>query len=558
MKIKAIIISVLLGITSLAASAKEDAIIRIVPQPQSIETLGGSFKATGAVINCDNNFSNEAKNAVHNFANHLTLVSGKMSSFASPNGLAAIVGAGEFKGFAFIFDPSMNPEAYSLEVNKKNVLVRASDLNGVLYSIQTIKQLLPTEIYGNKPAPEQKWFLPCVKIQDEPRFAYRGMHLDCSRHFFSIAEVKKYLDIMSVYKLNRFHWHLSDDQGWRIEIKKYPELTLIGGYRSGTMVGHDFSSNDGVRYGGYYTQDQVREVISYAEKLGITIIPEIDLPGHMLGALSAYPDLGCKGGPYATWTVWGVSEQVLCPGKESTFEFLEGVLGEIAELFPSEYIHIGGDECPKSEWEKCDDCQARIAELGIKGDEHFSAEQYLQNYVTSRVQDFLATKGKKIIGWDEILEGKLSEGATVMSWRGVEGGIKAAGMGFDAIMTPTTYCYFDYCQAEDKEKEPLNIGGYVPVEKIYGYEPMEGMPAGAEKHILGVQANLWTEYISSDKQLEYMLLPRLLALSEVQWCRPEGKDFNRFRDSLVNHEFNILDMMGYTYSKVILGINGYE
>lgn len=560
MRIISSIITTIAAFLSLCASAaaKEPATLHIVPQPESITMEKGSFRISGAVINCDDRFNEDVRNTVQLFANNLTLVTGKISSFAAPTGLANTVSGGQFKGVAFIKDSKMAEEEYSINVSSKSTLVKASSLNGVLYAIQTLKQMMPAAIYGKVPAPSAGWNIPCATIKDKPRFGYRGMHLDCSRHFFSIDEVKKYLDIMATYKLNRFHWHLSDDQGWRIEIKKYPELTLIGGYRNGTMIGHDWGSNDGIRYGGYYTQEQVKDVIDYAARLGITIIPEIDLPGHMLAALAAYPQLGCTGGPYQPWTKWGVSEQVLCPGKEETFTFLEGVLEEIAELFPSEYIHIGGDECPKDEWKKCDECQALIAKLGIVGNDEFTAEQFLQCYVTSRVQAFLATKGKKIIGWDEILEGELAKGATVMSWRGVDGGIKAAGLGFDAIMTPTTFCYFDYCQAKENELEPLNIGGFLPLDKVYSYEPMEGMPAGADKHILGVQANLWTEYISSNEQLEYMLLPRMLALSEVQWCKPENKDFNRFKESLTGHEFEVMDTMGYTYSRVLLGIHGYE
>lgn len=537
---------------------KEPVTLHLIPQPQSVVIEKGSFKMSGAAVNCDDKFDGNVRKAIQTFANDLTLASGKMSSYAAPSGLASTVAKGNLKGVAFLRDSSLGAEEYSIEVTSRNVVVKAAELNGVLYAIQTIKQLLPPEIYGNADGAGMRMTIPCVTIKDKPRFGYRGMHLDCSRHFFSIIEIKKYLDVMAMYKLNRFHWHLSDDQGWRIEIKQYPALTMEGAFRSGTMIGRDFNSNDGIRYGGYYTQEQVKEVIAYAAQKGITVIPEIDLPGHMLAALSAYPELGCTGGPYEPWTKWGVSDQVLCPGKEATFTFLEGVLSEIAELFPSEYIHIGGDECPKTEWENCPDCQALIAELGLEDSNGFSAEQYLQCYVTARMQDFLATKGKKIIGWDEILEGELAKGATVMSWRGVDGGIKAAGLGFDAIMTPTTYCYFDYCQAKEQELEPVCIGGYVPVEKIYGYEPMDGMPAGAENHILGVQANLWTEYIATNEHLEYMLLPRLLALSEVQWCKPENKDFDRFKESLTGHHFGILDRLGYTYSKVILGIHGFN
>ena len=549
MKLAHVILSAALLLVPLAGSAK-DPVLNIIPQPESIELQKGTFKAVGASINCDAAFDARSRTAVQDFAARMSIVTGKVSSFAVPIGIAASAEAGAIKGFVFIRDARMGDEEYRIEIGKKATKVYASAYNGVLYAITTLKQMLPEAIFGTALAEEADWLLPCAVISDKPRFAYRGMHLDCSRHFFSVDAVKRYLDIMAVYKLNRFHWHLSDDQGWRIEINRYPELTLVGGYRSGTMVGRDFNSDDGIRYGGYYTQDQIREVVAYAEKLGITIVPEIDLPGHMLAALSAYPWLGCSGGPYEAWHKWGVADEVLCAGKETTYEFLENVLAEVAELFPGEYIHIGGDECPKTEWEKCPDCQAKIAELGLKGDDRFSAEQYLQCYVTARMQSFLATLGKKIIGWDEIMEGELAEGATVMSWRGIEGGIEAASHGFDAIMTPTSHCYFDYMQSRNTEKEPVGIGGFLPLEKVYGFEPLEGIPAGAEKHILGVQANLWTEYIATEEHLQYMLLPRMLALSEVQWCRPENKDFDAFKVKFSDHGLKILETMGYNYRKL--------
>ena len=543
------ILAIFLLLAPISGFAK-DYFIRIVPQPESIELQSGTFKAIGAGVSCDDAFDAASRTVVQEFAARMSLVTGKVSAFAVPVGIAASASAGKIKGFVFIRDSRMADEEYRIEIGKKSVIVRASGFYGLKYAVESIKQMLPEAIYGNSVGVKADWHLPCAVISDKPRFSYRGMHLDCARHFFSVDVVKRYLDIMSVYKLNRFHWHLSDDQGWRVEIEQYPELTLVGGYRSGTMIGRDFNSDDGIRYGGYYTREQIREVVDYAAKLGITVIPEIDLPGHMLAAMSAYPWLGCSGGPYEAWHKWGVADEVLCAGKETTYEFLENVLGEIADLFPGEYIHIGGDECPKTEWEKCPDCQAKIAELGLKADGKFSAEQYLQCYVTARMQAFLATKGKKIIGWDEILEGELAKGATVMSWRGVDGGKEAASHGFDAIMTPTSHCYFDYMQSQDKDKEPVGIGGNLPLEKVYSFEPLEGMPAGAENHILGVQANLWTEYISTEEHLQYMLLPRLMALSEVQWCKPENKDFEGFKTRLSEHELKILDAMGYNYRRL--------
>jgi hexosaminidase len=528
---------------------KTEKVINVIPYPQSVEIGKGTFKGAGANFNCDLEIDSRSAALIRQLADKITFVSGRTNSFATPVGLRRSLDTKKAKGFFFLNDSSLGAEEYSIEITPKNCVVKASAYNGFLYAIQTLKQLTDPAIFSDRINPNQKFLFPCVSIKDKPRFAYRGMHLDCARHFFSVEEVKKYLDIMAVYKLNQFHWHLTEDQGWRIEIKKYPKLTEVGAFRNGTMVGKDFNSNDGIRYGGYYTQEQLKEVVAYAASLGITVIPEIDLPGHMLGALAAYPELGCTGGPYEVWTRWGISDQVLCPGKEAMFTFLEDVFTELMEIFPSEYIHIGGDECPKTEWEKCPDCQARIKALGIKADDKHTAEQYLQSYVTARVQKFLNDHGRKIIGWDEILEGELAPGATVMSWRGVKGGVQASALGFDVIMTPNTYCYFDYYQSEDKEKEPLAIGGNLPIEKVYGYEPFDGLDASQQKHILGVQANLWTEYIATPEYLEYMLLPRMAALSEIQWCKSSDKNFDRFASSMKAESFKIYDILGYNYRK---------
>ena len=392
-----------------------------------------------------------------------------------------------------------------------------------------------------------------MKIADAPRFAYRGMHLDVARHFFSVDEVKRYIDVMAIHKLNTLHWHLTDDQGWRIEIKRYPELTAVGSIRKATVVRKEWGTYDGTPYGGFYTQDEIRDVVKYAADRGVTVIPEIDLPGHMLAALTAYPELGCTGGPYEVWGRWGVADDVLCPGREKTFEFLEGVLTEVMELFPSEYIHIGGDECPKVRWEKCPRCQAKIRQLGLKDDGEHTAEHYLQSYVTDRIGKFLAQHGRRIIGWDEILEGRAPSDAVVMSWRGSEGGIAAAKLGHDVIMTPNSHFYFDYYQSLDTDAEPFGIGGYIPMEQVYSYDPaFPELTPEQQKHILGVQANLWTEYVLSDEHLEYMLLPRLAALSEVQWCLPETKDWNRFIGSFRMDK--IYSQLGYEFAKHIFGV----
>ena len=375
-----------------------------------------------------------------------------------------------------------------------------------------------------------------------------------SRHFFDINEMKRYIDIMAVHKLNRLHWHLTDDQGWRIEIKKYPRLNEVGSRRDGTVIGKDWSKSDNIPYGGYFTQDEIREIVAYAADHAIEVIPEIDLPGHMVAALASYPELGCTGGPYKVWERWGVSEDVLCAGNEKTFQFLEDVMTEVMELFPSEYIHIGGDECPKTRWKKCPRCQARIRKLGFKDDDKFTAEQYLQSYVMKRVEKFIAGHGRRVIGWDEILEGGLSPDVTIMSWRGSEGGIEAARQHHDVIMTPNSHFYFDYYQTLDTDNEPLGIGGYVPVAKVYSFDPMASLTEEQQKYIIGVQANLWTEYIADNAHLEYMLLPRLSALSEVQWCQPEVRNYDRFLTHFRMNE--IYEAMGYNYAKHIFGVTG--
>ncbi len=440
-----------------------------------------------------------------------------------------------------------NPEAYRIEVNENTITITGSSEAGVFYGIQTLRKATPV-------GENISVMYPQVIINDQPRFGYRGMMLDVARHFEPADFVKKYIDMLALHNINRFHWHLTDDQGWRIEIKKFPKLTEIGAFRKETVIGKNTGKYDGKPHGGFYTQDEIRDIVKYAEERYITIIPEIDLPGHMLSALAAYPELGCTGGPYEVAKEWGVFEDVLCPGKEATFEFLEGVLSEVMELFPSKYIHIGGDECPKVRWQKCPDCQRRIKELGLKGDNKHTAEHYLQSYVTARIEKFLNNHGRNIIGWDEILEGELAPNATVMSWRGMEGGILAAQMNHDVIMTPTSYCYFDYYQTQDIENEPLSIGGYVPIEKVYSFEPVpEVLTPEQKKHILGPQANLWTEYIKTPEHVEYMVMPRIAALCEVQWMQPEKKNYEEFLKRLPRL-LALYDKLGYHYATHVFDI----
>ena len=540
-------ISFFLALVTLAvACAKpQPQAFHVIPMPEDVTVGEGVFPVTGAAIQVDENIDPASVRAIWRFRSAVETATGKA------------LHSGE-NGFNFILNPNLSEEQYAIQVKADGVTVEASALNGFVYACETLKQMLPPAIYGNEKV-KADWVLPAVSILDQPRFAYRGMHLDPCRHFFSIEETKRYLDVMTAYKMNRFHWHLTEDQGWRMEIKAYPKLTEVGAWRNGTVIKKDWDSNDGIRYGGFYTQEEMKEIVAYAADRGITVIPEVDLPGHMVAALAAYPELGCTGGPYEVWTRWGVAKDILCAGNEDVFKFLEGVLTEVMDIFPSEYIHIGGDECfnrrEAAPWDSCPKCAARMKKLGIKkGPE---AKHYLQNYVTDRVQQFINAHGRKIIGWDEVLEGNLSEGATVMSWRGTKGGIKAASMGFDVVMTPTDYAYFDYYQSRERDKEPFAIGGYLPVEKVYGYEPFDGMAAGSEDHILGVQANMWTEYIATPEHLEYMLMPRMAAISEVQWCSANRKDFDRF-DASLEHTFAILDAMGMNYSLDCRGLIGLD
>lgn len=442
-----------------------------------------------------------------------------------------------------------NAEAYKLIVNDKRVCISGASEAGVFYGIQTLRKSLPV-------AQDINVNLSAVEIYDKPRFAYRGAMLDVARHFYTVDEVKTFIDMLALHNINRFHWHLTDDQGWRIEIKKYPKLMSVASERKETVVGRWYSGiYDGKSYGGYYTQDELRDVIDYAAKRHITIIPEVDLPGHMQAALTAYPELGCTGGPYEVRTIWGVSQDVLCVGNDFTLQFVKDVLSEVADIFPSEYIHIGGDECPKVRWEKCPKCQERIKSLGLKSDAKHTKEQRLQSYMIQEAAKYLKEKGKRIIGWTEILEGGLVPDATLMSWIGESGGIEAAHQHHDVIMTPNTYLYFDYYQSKKVEDEPLAIGGYLPIEKTYNYEPMPKVLTKEEQqYIKGVQANLWTEYIPVFSQVQYMVLPRLGAAAEVQWTDPSKKDYKDFLRS-VPHLVAVYDCYGWNYATHVYDVN---
>lgn len=439
---------------------------------------------------------------------------------------------------------SDSPEAYRIKVMPKKIIVEGGAAAGVFYGLQTLRKSLPVDI--SKPVE-----MPIGEIYDAPRFNYRGAHLDVVRHFFDVNEVKTFIDMLALHNINKFHWHLTDDQGWRVEIKKYPRLIEVGSKRPGTLIGRYGAGTeiDSIPVEGFYTQDQIRDIIDYAAERHIEIIPEIDLPSHMMAALASYPELGCTGGPYEVLCTWAGYKDVLCPGKDKTMQFIGDVLTEVMDLFPSKFIHIGGDECPKDRWKECPDCQACIAELGIVATDEASAETQLQGYVTRYAADVAARHGKSVIGWDEILEcDDIPQDAVVMSWRGVDGAVKGTARNHRVIQTPNDYLYFDYYQSDNMDKEPLAIGGYVPVERVYSFEPFsDGMSDAQKALVMGPQANLWTEYVPTFAHLQYMELPRMAALAEVQWTQPEQKNYHDFKCRMPRLIANY-EREGYNYA----------
>jgi len=428
-------------------------------------------------------------------------------------------------------DPSLTKlgeEGYRVAVTPKSVVIRAPKPAGIFYGSRSLLQLLPPEIFRQALVSGVEWTIPCVQIEDYPRFQWRGAMLDASRHFMPKEFVKKFIDLLALQKMNSFHWHLTDDQGWRLEIKKYPKLTEVGAWRKQTLVGHlEHRSSqepkfDGIPHGGFYTQDDAREIVEYARERHINVVPEIEMPGHAQAAIAAYPELGNTANQLEVSPIWGISENIFNP-KESTILFLEDVLSEVMEIFPSKFIHTGGDEAVKVQWKASPEAQARIKELGLKDEEE------MQGYFTRRMDEFLTAKGRRLIGWDEILEGGLAPNATVMSWRGEKGGIDAAKAGHDVVMAPTDYTYLDYYQSKETSKEPLGIGDYLPLDVVYNYEPIPAeIPAEFASHVLGSQGQLWTEYMATAKNVEYMTFPRLAALSEVTWCPKREKNYPEF------------------------------
>lgn len=525
-----------------STAAGQTADFNIIPRPQQVNVSNDAPFTLSAktVISLGTNSQDMKRNA-----NMLA------SYIEQATGIRPAIGKGK-SGVAIILtiDKTIaNAEGYKLDADAKHIRIAGASAAGVFYGIQTLRKSLP--LVNGKAS---KVSIPAVHIADAPRFAYRGTHLDVSRHFVTADSVRQFIDMLALHNINRFHWHLTDDQGWRIEIKKYPLLTQIGSKRAQTVIGHNSGKYDGKPYGGFYTQKQIRDIVKYAADRYITIVPEIDLPGHMQAALAAYPDMGCTGGPYEVWQKWGVSDNVLCAGNDKTLTFIDNVLKEITQLFPSKYIHVGGDECPKTQWQKCPKCQARIKALNLEAKDGHSAEERLQSYIITHASNYLKSLGRNTIGWDEILEGGLAEGATVMSWRGESGGIAAAKQHHDVVMTPNSYLYFDYYQSLDKANEPLAIGGYLPLETVYSYEPMpKELTADEARHIIGVQANIWTEYMPTFKQMQYMALPRLAALSEVQWSQPALKDYNSFTNRLTEFT-HLYDRLGYNYAKHLYNV----
>ena len=541
-KILVYIVAVLLTVNALYAQTDRYA---LMPKPTRLEERSGSYTLPAKPIISVQTTNPEVRRIAQMLADQLAKATGTAPTVSTGKAAKGIV-------FASAKGNALGDEAYTLMVSPTQIVITATQPQGFFYGVQSLMQLMPAAVFSAKKVGSVTWSVPACAIEDQPRYGYRGSMLDAGRHFFPVPEIKKYIDLLAVHKMNTFHWHLTDDQGWRIEIKKYPKLTESASIRPSTMVGaYADHKYDNKPYGGFYTQDDMREVVKYAQERFITVIPEIEMPGHSVAVLSVYPELG--GNPDRVLPVtgtWGVHEQVLFP-REETFTFLENVLTEVMVLFPGKYIHIGGDECPKIEWKQSKFCQALMKEKGLK-DEH-----ELQSYFIQRIDKFVTSKGRRIIGWDEILEGGLSPNATVMSWRGVDGGITAARQNHDVIMTPTTYCYLDYYQADPKTvRQPVAIGGLLPLEKVYGFNPSvtDSLTAEQAKHVLGVQANLWTEYIPTGPYLEYMAFPRLIAIAEIAWTPAEGKNIDDFKKRLETHKKR-LDYLNVNYFEAPINSN---
>ena len=536
---KTFLLSLLVMLMTAAGAATKADYAKVVPAPDKISNnpKGGDFTLSAStVISYTAGNADMERNATFlaQYVKDMTKLelATQGTKGKAKNGISLVLNA----------KAKLAPEAYQVVVDKHGVTVTGKTAAGVFYGVQTLRKALP--ILNDA----DNVLLPAATIEAAPRFAYRGMMLDCSRHFFPAKFVKEYIDLLALHNMNRFHWHLSDDQGWRFEVPGYPRLTEVGSKRAQTVLGHNSELEDGVPYGGYYTDDEIRDIVKYAAERYITIVPEVDMPGHMMAALAAYPELGCTGGPYKTGEFWGVYKDILCAGNEKVYTFIEKTLDHICELFPGEYIHIGGDESPRVRWEKCPKCQALIAKEGLKDSDGFTKEARLQGYFAKRVQRYLEKKNRKVIGWDELLECDVDTTATIMSWRGAEPGAKGAKLGHDIIMSPNSALYFDHYQSKETGSEPPAIGGFSDVANVYNMEPVPAELASSVKaHIKGVQANVWTEYIPYTNQVEYMVLPRMAALSEVQWLQPSKKNFDAFKNRMDGLR-HIYELYGYNYA----------
>ena len=517
---------------AMAADDNRVADYNVIPLPQEVTlTQKGAFVLTGATPIVYPEGDEQLKNDAQFLSDYIADVTALRLTTTSAKVKNAIT--------LRLNKKVQSKEGYVITVDKKGVVIEGATAAGVFYGVQTLRKSIPVD----KSLTEVT--LPAVVLKDAPRFGYRGVMLDCARHYFPVKFVKQFIDLIAMHNMNVFHWHLTDDQGWRIEVKKYPGLAKIGSVREKTVLGHNSDVFDDTPYGGYYTQEEAREIVKYAADRFITVIPEIDMPGHMIAALAAYPDMGCTGGPYKVSPIWGIMPDVLCLGNEKTYQFCEDVLSEMMDIFPSEYIHLGGDETPNVRWKECPKCKALMAKENLTPGK-------LQGYFTNRIEKFVNSKGRRIIGWDEILDGDINQSATIMSWRGTAPGARGAKMGHDVIMSPSSHVYFDYYQTRQGEsqwEEPLLIGGNLPIERTYSLEPVpEGADAETASHIIGVQGNLWTEYIAGPSLAEYQVLPRMGALSEVQW-RPQGqKDFENYKMRQTKM-LKLYDAYGLVYAK---------